>query len=214
MFGFAGAHRTGKTTLMKEVAKHLGIAWVETNVSKVFEDLSLSPRETYPFETTLQVQEAILDKLEAGYEHVGMHEQAWITDRTPLDVLAYTMADIGRTTLTDERLRHAYNRHMTRCIRLTQRWFDDIVIISPGIPAVDEPGKAPPCPAYRHHLTTLLRAMPQWACFSDDELGLWILPSKIVELDERVRQCLVIFDDKIAARGPAQIGHRTKAAMH
>ena len=91
MLGLSGSHRVGKTTLAKLYAEKHGFAFVQTSVSAIFKELGLDPAQTYDFATRLTVQEEILKRLDKTFaEHAG---QAAITDRTPLDFLAYTMGD-------------------------------------------------------------------------------------------------------------------------
>src|SRR3569832_863688 len=67
LIGLCGAHRTGKTSLAKAYAKKHGIAFMETSVSAIFKELGLDPAASFDFKTRLDIQEVILERLDAMY---------------------------------------------------------------------------------------------------------------------------------------------------
>src|SRR3569832_345872 len=67
LIGLCGAHRTGKTSLAKAYAKKHGIAFMETSVSAIFKELGLDPAASFDFKTRLDIQEVILERLDAKY---------------------------------------------------------------------------------------------------------------------------------------------------
>src|SRR3569832_662701 len=82
LIGLCGAHRTGKTSLAKAYAKKHGIAFMETSVSAIFKELGLDPAASFDFKTRLDIQEVILERLDAMYSMVAPVSFA-IVDRTP-----------------------------------------------------------------------------------------------------------------------------------
>src|SRR3569832_1283795 len=97
LIGLCGAHRTGKTSLAKAYAKKHGIAFMETSVSAIFKELGLDPAASFDFKTRLDIQEVILERLDAMYSMVAPVSFA-IVDRTPIDMLGYTKTEaIGHT---------------------------------------------------------------------------------------------------------------------
>lgn len=152
--GLTGSHRTGKTTLARAVAEKLGLEFVETSASSVFKLMGLDPAKTYDFSTRLTVQENILESFEAVYaEHSA--KSLCITDRTPLDLMAYTLAEaIGETVLPEDQSR--LTKYMARCIEVTNRRFCSLVVVQPGIPLVLEEGKAALNNGYIEHLNAIV----------------------------------------------------------
>ena len=156
MIGLLGAHRVGKTTLARELEKRYGLLFVQTNVIDTFERLGKDPRLDYDMETRLSIQEEILVDIEQKY--LATKGQHFVTDRTPLDLLAYTFADIQRQNMSME-LTSRFGAYFDRCISVTNAYFWLMVLIQPGIPIVDEPGKAPPNIAYMEHLNLIMKGL-------------------------------------------------------
>jgi hypothetical protein len=156
MFGFSGAHRVGKSTLAKAVAEKAGWAYCQTNVSGVFAELGLDVRANYDWATRMQIQNAALESLARSYR--ALDAAPFVADRTPLDVLMYTWADVQRQTLDDEG-RKSFWQHWERAMAITRRHFVGIMMIQPGIEVVDDPNKAPPCDVYIEHLNALMKEL-------------------------------------------------------
>lgn len=152
-FGLAGAHRTGKTTLAREYAKKHGWKFAETSVSAIFKELGVDPQDKFDFSTRLTIQEKILERLQDFYRlNAGNNV---ITDRTPIDMMGYTMAEaIGDQVPPTDQARFA--KYVSDCFAATNRWFSCILVVQPGIPIVAEEGKAAPNAAYISHLNSLM----------------------------------------------------------
>lgn len=153
MIGLCGAHRTGKTTLARNFAAKNGIPFVETSVSAIWYELGYDPAQTYDFGTRLIVQEEILKRVDAKFsEYAG---QEFITDRTPLDMAAYTLADaIGERV--PEQCQQRMKDYLNACFEATNKRFGVICLVQPGIALKAEPGKAAMNEAYIEHLNSLL----------------------------------------------------------
>lgn len=151
--GLCGAHRTGKTTLARAYAQKRGVTFVETSVSAIWHDLGLDPAKEYDFATRLAVQEEILKRVDAIYaKYAGLD---FITDRTPLDMAAYTLGDaIGERVPAD--CQDRLERYVQNCFEVTNRRFGMVLLIQPGIPLVDAPGKAAMNRGYIEHLNSLI----------------------------------------------------------
>lgn len=152
MIGLAGAHRTGKSSLAREYSKQSGIPFAETSTSAVFKKLGFDPKEDYNFKIRMMIQNKILDVAEELWRRC---EGEFITDRTPIDMLAYTMADIQRENLDADDI-SIFNDYMNRCIASANRHFAMVMIVQPGIPLVYEEGKAPLNVAYIEHINSLV----------------------------------------------------------
>jgi len=148
--GLCGAHRTGKTTLANEIATRFKIPFVRTTTSQVFQELGLDPAETMDFQTRLFVQNHVLDAAEKVWQNSSM---PFISDRTPIDMIAYTLGDIqGKTEVDFTQL----NTYIDRCFDSTNQFFPNLAIIQPGIPLVYAEGKAALNAAYIEHINVLV----------------------------------------------------------
>lgn len=148
--GLCGAHRTGKTTLAIALASHLNIPFVRTTTSQVFAYLGLDPAEPMDFQTRLFVQNHVLEAAERVWQNSATQ---FISDRTPIDMIAYTLGDIQGKTEVDFDL---LNRYIDRCFASTNQFFQNLAIIQPGIPLVYEEGKAALNAAYIEHINILV----------------------------------------------------------
>ena len=148
--GLCGAHRTGKTTLAITIASHLNIPFVRTTTSQVFAQLGLDPAEPMDFKTRLFVQNHVLDAAEQVWQNSAV---PFVSDRTPIDMIAYTLGDIQGKTEVDFDL---LSQYIDRCFASTNQFFQNLAIIQPGIPLVYEDGKAALNAAYIEHINILV----------------------------------------------------------
>ena len=148
--GLCGAHRTGKTTLAIAISTDLNLPFVRTTTSQVFAQLGLDPAEPMDFKTRLFVQNHVLDAAEQVWQESA---SPFISDRTPIDMIAYTLGDIQGKTDVDFNL---LSQYMDRCFASTNQFFQNLAIIQPGIPLVYEEGKAALNAAYIEHINILV----------------------------------------------------------
>ena len=148
--GLCGAHRTGKTTLAIALSSQLNIPFVRTTTSQVFADLGLDPAEPMDFKTRLFVQNHVLDAAELVWRSSA---SPFVSDRTPIDMIAYTLGDIQGKTEVDFDL---LSQYIDRCFASTNQFFQNLAIIQPGIPLVYEQGKAALNAAYIEHINILV----------------------------------------------------------
>lgn len=148
--GLCGGHRVGKTTLAEAFAAASGLPCVRTTTSAVFARHGLDPAEPMPFATRLVIQHEILAAAEKAWREA---KGRFITDRTPVDMMAYTLADIRGDTEVRFRDLEAY---LDRCFLVTNEVFSTLVVVQPGIPLVHEGGKAALNEAYIEHVNALV----------------------------------------------------------
>ena len=148
--GLCGAHRTGKTTLAIAISTDLNLPFVRTTTSQVFAQLGLDPAEPMDFQTRLFVQNHVLDAAEQVWQESA---SPFISDRTPIDMIAYTLGDIQGKTEVDFDL---LSQYIDRCFASTNQFFQNLAIIQPGIPLVYEEGKAALNAAYIEHINVLV----------------------------------------------------------
>lgn len=174
--GICGGHRTGKTTLARDAAQQLHIPFIETSTSAVFQQHGLDPAAPMDFETRLWIQDKIIN---AAQTHWQQQHDDFITDRTPIDFMAYTLADIqGTTDVTFEHLAH----YLNQCFALTNQTFHYLFIVQPAIPLVYETGKAALNKAYIEHLNSVILGL----CYDERiHVPVKVIPREIVERQER-----------------------------
>ncbi|MCB2183857.1 MAG: ATP-binding protein [Desulfobulbaceae bacterium] len=180
--GLCGSHRTGKTTLARVIAERTGMEFLQTTTSDVFAGNGLNPSEPMDFTTRIWIQQKVVDAAEEVWQGaVG----SFITDRTPIDMMAYTLADIQGKTEVDFA---ALEEYLDRCFAATNKFFSDLVIVQPAIPLIHEEGKAALNKAYMEHLNILVKGL----CFDERlDLSVRIMERKVVDLDERVQDVLM-----------------------
>lgn len=126
--GLCGAQGTGKTTLASALATQLGIPFIKTDVAQIIRDAGYhSCREGMSTHERLDLQEVILNGLVASYPK----SSAFICDRTPFDVMMYSLGWLPPFASSHESDR--VMELMTQCAAETDRHFSLITQIHPGI---------------------------------------------------------------------------------
>lgn len=178
-FGLSGAQRLGKTTLAKAYAEQHDVKFVATSASATFERLGLDPKRDYPFDVRLRIQQEILRDCNRLYEKSGVR---FITDRTPIDFLGYTLADVTRENVPYA-LAPELARYIEDCYACANHHFTTIVLVQPGIKLIDEPGKAPANPSYIEHLSALMLGLMANGMLECDHFQ---IPRACTDLNQRV----------------------------
>lgn len=127
--GLAGAQGVGKSTLAEAVSNETDLPLIFTKTSDVFKDMGLRPDQDLGFDTRIQVQNEVLNRAEDLWsDHVS-----FITDRTPLDMLAYTLIDINSDTRMNIRQEAEFFAYEHRCYESLNRHFTNVTLVQPGI---------------------------------------------------------------------------------
>lgn len=152
--GLFGAHRVGKSTLAQAYAEAENCPFVETTTSQVFHRLGFDPSEPMTFAQRLFVQNEILKEAVSQWsEYKGF----FVTDRTPIDYMMYTLADIDGETAPE--YENELREYMEACFHATNLYFSTLILVQPGIPLVHEEGKAALNPLYIEHCNSLARGL-------------------------------------------------------
>lgn len=175
-----GVHRSGKSTLAKAFSEASGVPFVQTTASKVFQDMGLDPKVDYPMSVRLDIQQRILEAFEKQCKPYTA--TLFITDRTPVDFLAYTLADCQRSNVPDE-LHSRIERYMDDCINLTNWLFPVLVVVQPGIQIVEEANKAPGNVPYVEHINNLIIGIVTSERIKAER---FFIPRKMTDLEDRV----------------------------
>lgn len=193
MIGLAGAHRVGKTTLAKAYAEKHGWTFAESSVTSIFKSLGHDPAEKFDFQTRLTIQEQILIRMNRFYREVEGANV--ITDRTPLDMLMYTMAEaVGDAVHPEDQAR--FKRYVHDCYEVTNRWFSSVLVVQPGIALVAEEGKAVLNEPYIEHLNSLVIGI---SCDERLKVPHFYIPRDRIELERRLSSVERTVDQSLEA---------------
>lgn len=201
--GLTGSHRTGKSTLAKAYALAENVPFMQTGVSQVFADMGLDPKVDYPLDVRIEIQRRILDSLDKQYATAKGY---FITDRTPIDLMAYTLADVQRQNTTADQAK-AIAKYLKDCASVTNAHFSTLVVIQPGIPVVEEEGKAPANLAYMEHITSLVMGLVVSEPINATH---FYIPRAMTNLGERLN-CLRKAASRTLERHQAYIQQRAEA---
>lgn len=158
MLAIVGTHRCGKSTLAADVAKVSGMTFIPTSVSSIFRSMGLEPDQVLEFSQRMAVQDAIIDHCRKLWsEHTGY----FVTDRSPLDFLAYTYADLPRDRSLDSYEAEWLESYEDRCMRLTAESFSALMLLRPAIDVVSDPekGSARLCSGLINKVDLLVRGL-------------------------------------------------------
>lgn len=152
-FGLAGAHRTGKTTLCEYLHKtNPAIPFVRTSTKEAAAKFGFDVNNPGSYEQRLDWQEYLLDLYGRLFDQQGT---AFFTDRTPLDLASYLIAEVPTGEIDPDWDRRT-QRYLDRCIEMADRHFALIALIQPGIPHVQVEGAPLPNVAYQEKLNLIL----------------------------------------------------------
>jgi hypothetical protein len=185
--GLCGAHGTGKTTLAIALSQKLGIPYIPIDASNVFLEHKFHPSDKLDIRTRLFLQQKILAKAEDIWFDVD--EPSFICDRTPLDMAAYMLADVGNGELDKHKHTHKHTHtqsevmdYLQDCFNVTARYFGKIVLIPPAIPFVEREYKAAINQPLIFKLHTQLLGMLNYLDLPYKEL-----PKDCLDLGDRVK---------------------------
>lgn len=131
----------------------------------------------------MDIQEAILKNMAKQYDDMGV--RVFVSDRTPIDMLAYTLSEINRESLSEaQEIRLA--KYVSDCYDACNKYFKLVMIIQPGIKLVADPTKAPIGAGYIEHMTHLVMGLTVNERITAAHA---YIPTRIIDLDERV-QCV------------------------
>jgi hypothetical protein len=196
--GLTGSHRTGKSTLAKAFSEQMKVPFLQTSASETFKRLNFDPKADYSLSDRLYIQHHILDDCRAMYAAAGM--DCFVTDRTPIDMMAYTLADVTRENVTPQ-LDKEIENYMKDCFDVSNAYFPMLFVVQPGIPLVEEVGKAPANPAYVEHINSLIMGL----VIDDRYLGShFYLPRKTTGLQDRVSALAFSYDRMVKRHAVAK----------
>lgn len=181
MIGLIGAHGAGKTTLGKAVADRLGYHFCQTSISDVYKRLGKKPDERMTFDERMDVQYAILSEL--SIEWASYAGEKAITDRTPIDLIAYTLADLDSYTELSTGQAIRLEVYLLRCAVMAARDFEKLILVPNALQVRADPEKlrAALMAVYRQKLEVLMRGY-----MNQQDITFSVVEK--VDLEERVEE--------------------------
>jgi len=157
IYGLTGASGTGKTTLGRELSKRLGIPFVPTSITEIAADLGLpSPIAQLNLNDRTVCQ---IELLTAMCKFLESLPHPCIIDRTPLDLLAYMLAEVNMHAHigASETLIKVISDYSLYCIGIAKRFLTVVYCLEP-LPTYEADNKRPAwSPAYHRHVQCLIK---------------------------------------------------------
>lgn len=125
--GITGVQGSGKTTLAKYLDAHYGIPYVDAGVGRLMSEMGVKVGEKLPLYERLQVQMEIAKHIEL----ISRGMDGFVIDRTPADVMAYTLDLVGQTN--DNRCIELALEIERFCHQTAISNFNAIVGLRPGV---------------------------------------------------------------------------------
>lgn len=151
-----GPHRTGKTSMAKAYGALTETPYYSGSATELLREGGIDSSATYSdnFGVRLKAQRYYLDRLDCIWDGI---RGGFVTDRSPLCLATYTLADItGATTMTPDEHKEVI-QYVNDCKALTLKHFNTLVLVpmNPAIELVPAPGKGAASPAFIHHFFML-----------------------------------------------------------
>lgn len=155
MFGIMGAHRTGKTTLAKALSKKNGLYFFQSSTTEIMAEGGFDPVGLMSPKERIEAQEWLLLRY---MELAADAPRPFITDRTPIDMAAYTLAEVSMHN-TSPALGERIDAYVRAAIMAAAGMFDTLMVARP-LPSYEaSPDKPPANLAYQSHVQILVEGM-------------------------------------------------------
>lgn len=199
MYGISGSSRSGKSTLAKALAQTLNLPYVDSSTTALMKQSGYNPVANMSIADRIDAQEKLL------ISYVLLMQKAprvFITDRTPIDMLAYTLAEVTMHN-TNAEISQRINLYAERCMNATGNLFSLLFVTRP-LPFYEvAPDKPPPNSAYQSHIHLLIEGAVH-ACSVP-----WMIVSTDT-VENRVKQVVGSIGDymiKSRDNNPLQVFH-------
>lgn len=191
--GLAGSHRVGKTTLCEAIERDANIEFLRTSTGPVIRNIGYDPAQDYPPEQRMEIQWEILRHYQELY--AGNPNGEFVTDRTPADLLAYTLDSIGKEDVGIE-LSRSITKYADECMNTINRHFSVIVVVQPGIPLGDvkQTDKAPSLPIYMEKINALIKGVLMESAI---KTPIYRLGRGVLDLDTRVDYVMACHENSL-----------------
>ncbi len=124
IFGLCGASATGKTTLATKVAERMGIHFFDGSFGKFAKALGIDPVAPMSIGERIDMQTHVLD---AYLDALNNAPRPLITDRTPIDMIGYMLAEVTM----HQKPEPAIDVYVGQCLMATETFFDTVMVCRP-----------------------------------------------------------------------------------
>ncbi|EMJ3744422.1 AAA family ATPase [Klebsiella grimontii] len=136
--GLCGAQGTGKTTLAKAYSEATGIPYIDAKVGDFLRGVGVDlSRDDIPVIERMKAQLMVVGHIASTIEAPGLSKTGFITDRTPIDVMAHTH-DIAAPHYKNDEVMELYAQTRMVCTETTIENFNLSLILRPGVPLTEE----------------------------------------------------------------------------
>jgi predicted ATPase len=151
-FAISGCHRSGKTTLAKQVSEALGMHYFDASTTKLMAEFGINAVGDIPLEQRVEAQEFLLKRY---LQNLQKAPRPLITDRTPLDMIGYMLGEITMHNSSVE-LGERVNKYVDQCLDEAIRHFDTVIIVGPLASYTADPKSPPPNLGYQRCVQLLI----------------------------------------------------------
>lgn len=179
--GVSGGHRVGKTSLCKRLADELGIEFVQGSATPIFQKFGRMPADALPFAERLEIQFELLN----DYEQRLSGKRDFITDRNPIDYIAYTLAELNNAVAIEQvKLGELkLSQYVSRCFEVSNACLDMGLLVQPGIPLMNDDTKGV-CSLMMIEKLNLLMASS--VCDYRSMVPYFIIDREVIDMGERI----------------------------
>nr|AKG47550.1 hypothetical protein pA_00110 [Pectobacterium carotovorum] len=205
--GLCGAQGSGKTTLAKHFSDKTGIPYFDANVRGILARNGFDCRADMSLSEYMRMQKTVCFELLSSYP-----DESFVTDRTPIDVVAFTLAYIPPTITIDTELGKDIELLMIDIIesaRLSmERNFSNAILLRGSfVPSDDSTrtDRASTHLAYRMKLESLMEGeFRRFVEFSySNSIEFAVMPTDITDLTKRNEPLTRLYEKHIDRFGYA-----------
>lgn len=161
-FGLSGAHRTGKTSICQELEtlSKGGVVFVPTTTSQIAEEMGFDTTKQHSFDDRMTFQWNVLISLTKVWGEAATGNDTWVTDRTPLDLIAYTLIDSHSWEFLKE-YKEELEEYKDACLSVSSKLFNHVFLLPTDgvIMEGEEANKGKNNVFYQEHLDLLYRGL-------------------------------------------------------
>ncbi|WP_062120269.1 AAA family ATPase [Aureimonas sp. AU40] len=201
LIGLSGAHRSGKTTVMESLRSMTGMPTLKTSTAKLVERLGIDLAKPMTLVSRIEFQTAVFENYVEEIGKARSGGASLIVDRTPVDMAAYLLAEVGMSShkALGDRGIQAVNAYAELCRDYLRENFAFVFVLRP-LPVYEvEPNKPAPNFAYQQHYQMVIEG---FLAALQGQLDYAIVP--FTDHDSRVaaiKQIMTKVADQVAKKG-------------
>lgn len=200
--GLSGAQGTGKTTLAKHLAQEHGYRYLDAGIGEAMSKMGVKVGSPMPMLARLHVQLALIDHL----GDVTSGAKGFVTDRTPFDIMAYTLDMVSTTN--DDACRSVFDVISRRCAEVIENNFNAVVCVRPGVSLSHEDysrqQRASLDPIYVRRIDRLICGEMNSDSIGNSQYRVMVgfMPPAVTDLNRRAELVLKFVDGNLQGHAP------------